>query len=198
MSPLHAADGSLDPAVNFKALAVIIDAYVRPNDDIYPHVVRGVVINCVDVLALNEDDDALMGFRLNQPWKGHWHPSGGRQIHGDSYGHTGAKHLERDLGLRIAPERFELVNTASFPWSTSAQGVPCHMNGVLMAVRLSRKELDARLRPKAGDFSQSAFFPITDVTVEQGFHPAIALGVRILRYNIKQFGRLGTIPPELL
>ena len=197
VSPLHAADGSLDQGINKKARATIKKSYARPSNEVYAAMLRGKVINCVDVMVLDNTNKALMGFRVNEPWKGHWHPSGGGQIPGDSYEETGALHLKRDLGLVVDPSRLHFVNSASFPWSTSTQGVPCHMNGVLMAVRLTDEELAKRSVPKKGDFSQSRFFPLTKVTVERGFHPAIAFGARMILYNL-QVGRLGTIPPCFL
>lgn len=198
ISPLHAADGSMDPEVNAEAKGVIKVNYLRPSNRAYTAMLRAIVRNCVDVIVLNEHNEALMGWRVNEPWKARWHPSGGGQVNGDSYGETAALHLKRDLGLTVDPERFEFVNSASFPWSTSAQGVPCHMNGVLVVVRLTSNELSARSVPKTGDFANSHFCPLTDVTVEKGFHPAIALGARIILHNQDEFNRLGTIDPKLL
>ncbi|MBI5004034.1 hypothetical protein HZC00_02995 [Candidatus Kaiserbacteria bacterium] len=197
ISPLHAADGSLDPEVNVRARTVIKEKFIRPDDATYTGILRGTVRNCVDVMVLDDHNHALMGFRVNEPWKGHWHPSGGGQVPGDSYHETGALHLKRDLGLIVDPARLHFVNSASFPWSTSAQGVPCHMNGILMVVHLEDIELRERSIPQKGDFAKSGFFPLTAVTGENGFHPAIALGARMIIRN-KQKGRLGTIDPDLL
>lgn len=198
VSPLHAMDGSLDPGLNARARAAIKANYVRPSDAAYKDMLRGVVRNCVDVIVLSYASEALMGLRSIEPWKGHWHPSGGGQASGDSYGETGALHLKRDLGLIVDPARLHFVSSASLPWSTSAQGVPCHMNGVLMAVQLSFEELEKRSVPEKGDFAESRFFPLSEVTESNGFHPAIALGARIISRNQARYGRLGSIDSDLL
>ena len=36
------------------------------------------------------------------------------------------------------------------------------------------------------------------LTVESGFHAAIALGTRIIERNMSRYGRIGTIDPDLL
>lgn len=199
VSPMHAGDGSLDPKINAAVKATIKLSYQRPDDAAYTAILRGTVRNCVDVIVIDQDTyEVLMGWRVNEPWKDHWHPSGGGQVPGDSYGETGAAHLKRDLGLNVSPESLQFVNSASFPWSTSAQGVPCHMNGVLVAGMFPRKFLDTRTTPDKGDFARSKFFQIKEVTMENGFHPAIAIGITMIRFNIRLYGRVGTHPPDLL
>ena len=199
VSSVHAFDGSLDPNVQVKSREIIKAAYKRPDLEDYTNIVLpGIVPNCVDVFILDEDEMVLMGHRVNAPLKGCPHTSGGRQANGDSYGEAAAFHVKRDLDLDVDPSRFEFVMSSSFPFSSSAQGVPCHMNGVQMAVRLSRDELAKRSVPTTGDFADSRFFALSEVTEDVGFHPAVVLGVRIIQYNLKNHGRLGTIDPDLL
>jgi len=194
---MHAGNGSRDPELANQACEALKARYQRPSNEVYAQMLIGTVRNCVDVMVLTRSSCVLMGFRVNDPWKGHWHPPGGGQIPGDSYEETGALHMKRDLGLTVDPARLQFVNSASFPWSTSAQGVPCHLNGVLMAVELTAEEIGGRIVHQTGDFAESKFFSLYDVTEGKGFHPAIALGARILLYNLGK-GRLGTVPPELL
>ncbi len=198
VSPLHAGDGSMDPNRSALAIETIRQSYHRPDDATYAAILPCMVRNCVDTIVLNERFEALMGLRVNEPWKGHWHPSGGGQIPGDSYEETASLHMKRDLELAISPERFQFVNSAPFLWSTSAQGVPCHMNGVLMVGKLTQEELENRTIPAGGDFKESRFFPLSEVTTEAGFHPAIVLGVKMISFNLETFGRLGTIDPTFL
>lgn len=198
VSPLHAGDGSLDPLVSARATTKIRENYRRVTNRAYPAMLRGKVLNCVDVMVVNCALEVLMGWRVNEPWKDHWHPSGGEQVPGDSYGETGALHLKRDLGLIVEPNLFEFVSSASFPWSTSAQGVPCHMNGILMVVLLTDEELATRNIPEGRDFATSRLFPLTHVTEANSFHPAIALGARMILFNQSRFARLGTIDFNLL
>lgn len=195
ISPLHAGSGSREPQLADQACIDLKARYRRPNDEVYAQMLIGTVRNCVDVMVITSSLRVLMGLRVNDPWRGHWHPSGGGQIPGESYGETGARHLMRDIGLIVDPARLHFVNSASFPWSTSAQGVPCHLNGVLVAAEFTAEEIGSVSR--TGDFAQSKFFSLYDVTEKEGFHPAIALGARLLLHNLRQ-GRLGTIPPELL
>ena len=185
MPGLQTADGSTAPDDIARVSERLRAGASFLPDEVYTQVLANVVVNCVDVIVEGTDGKILMGRRVNRPWADHWHPPGGRQKPGEDYGQAGARHLKRDLGLIVDPTFLWFLTTNNFMWNDSAQGVPCHMNGILMQTTLTQSEYASIITRDKGDFAEVRWFEVDEITNDRGFHPAIVEGVK--RYRSGQW-----------
>ena len=144
----------------------------------------GGAIACVDI-AVEHNDTILFGERINEPWKGGWALCGGKMNPGESFEKTAARHIERDLGITITPDRPRFVCTDSWVWSRRAQPPQengCHMQGTTYTVKLLKDEVE-RIQHK-GDFGKIAWLDASTITTHQYIHPAHRKAcLEILRYR---------------
>lgn len=130
------------------------------------------MVACVDVMLLREDM-ALLGLRLNEPYKGGWAYPGGRMKPGESFCDTAVRHVEKNLGLTISPRRFTYMRTDSWAWSKRSQppeDAGCHMIGTTMAARVSPHEV-ARIQI-ADDLGELHWMTLGEVSANLRIHPA--------------------------
>ncbi|MBX4210681.1 NUDIX domain-containing protein [Candidatus Parcubacteria bacterium] len=80
--------------------------------EIYPTVQETTSIYCIDVFVLRRRPEmqVLLGRRVNRPAKGFMWPPGGRKFRNELWGEAAARHLKKDTGLEIAPDRFRYLD----------------------------------------------------------------------------------------
>lgn len=174
MDNRHFVDGKMAGPKFRETIAKIYGRARHLADEEYGNIVLpNVVVACVDA-ALQYDGKLLLGKRMNEPYQGGWAYSGGRMTPGESYGMAASRHVMRDCGLNINPQRFSFVRSDSWVWSRRAQEPKdwgCHMNGVAVTALITPKEA-ARISCR-GDFREMRWWHPSDILMNRRIHPAV-------------------------
>ena len=97
-----------------------------------------LVKGCSDILVVSSDGSKLyLGRRKVEPQPDWWF-IGGRARPGDETRVAAARNVKRELGLDLAPSRFEVLANYSFVWRMRAQP-PCEVRGMRAAARASSR-----------------------------------------------------------
>ncbi len=139
----------------------------------YNLILDTVVVNCVDVALVSIGLKIFMARRINEPYKGGLALPGGRQVPGESYGQTAARHTKKNTGLDIEPSRFTFVRSDSWVWSRRAQEPQdrgCHMNGVTVFASLTEHEVQQIQCDD--DISEPQWLSLQEASSNEEIHPA--------------------------
>jgi len=177
MADRHFVDGELVS----EAAQVVVDK-LKANrrfltDEEYGVDLDNIVVSCVDVAliySLNGRQHVLMGYRTNEPYKGGWALPGGRMFVGESFGDTAQRHVKKNTGLVLDPERFKFVRADSWVWSRREQPPAdhgCHMLGVTVFTLLNNQEYSPAFSPR-DDLSELKWMKCTDAGLDKMIHPA--------------------------
>jgi ADP-ribose pyrophosphatase YjhB (NUDIX family) len=139
--------------------------------DLYTRILDTTVVSCVDI-AVRCGNELLLGRRVNEPYKGGKNYAGGKRNIGESFEETGIRHLRRDWGLDIAPERLSFVRTDSWGWTRREQPPKdhgCHMEGTTMVVEITPEEKNTI--KYGGDFDEYYWMNIEEIITDPTIHP---------------------------
>lgn len=178
MDKRHFVDGQSPNSDNQKVTDMLRRNTRQVTIDEYNLILDNVVINCVDVALVTNDLKVLMARRRNEPYKDGLAFPGGRQIPGESYGDTAARHVRKNTGLDIDPSRFRFVRSDSWLWSLRAQPPQergCHMNGITVVVMLTPDEV-MHIQYSDDIFKDDIFKPewltLQEVSAREDIHPS--------------------------
>lgn len=133
---LKPREGSLD-GVPFKSHMTLVDAAT------YSVILDTVVVACTDICVLDGENNILLGLRQRKPLDDVWWTMGGRMFPGESFGESAARKLIEEIGIRIAPSRFQFLNLYSWLNGERAQSPQengCHMIDIMMVVEVKTEE----------------------------------------------------------
>ena len=166
-------DGKALSAGNLETVSKLRKNARRVTDEEYTIILDIIVVNCVDAALISPDGKILMARRHNEPYKNGWAFPGGRQIPGESYGDTAARHTLKNTGLTVDPARFQFVRSDSWLWSLREQPPQdrgCHMNGVTVVTTLTLEEV-ARVRSD-DDIFKPEWMTLQEVSASDEIHPS--------------------------
>lgn len=148
----------------------------RLDEAAYAKVLDNIVVACVDVVVMCEDQ-ILLGRRTQEPAKGMYWVMGGRMKPGETPHQTGCRILRRELALDVKLSRLFDLNTAiSYAFARREQqplNQGCHMLGLYFLLVITPKERDAITR--TAEFSELRWIPARQISEEQSYHPAIRI-----------------------
>lgn len=173
MSERYFIDGQMPNESNQKVIDKLRQNARRVTDEEYTVILDNVVVNCVDVALVTDDGKVLMARRHNEPYKNGLAFPGGRQIPGESYGDTAARHTLKNTGLKVDPTRFRFVRSDSWLWSLREQPPQergCHMNGITVVATLTPEEA-TRIKSD-DDIFKSEWIDLQDASTREEIHPS--------------------------
>ena len=150
--------------------------------DIYGPVVRDNVVRaCIDCLVLNPIGLIVLGKRRIEPWPDWW-TFGGRIIPGDSPEESCARTIQRDLGIKVASDRFfflDFLSNAFAKRQEPPQENGCHDINLFHGIFLGLDET-AAIKCERGEYSETGWFSKKNI-LKGSFHPAIQKIIEIAR-----------------
>ena len=141
---------------------------------------------CTDVAAVSPDRKLLLARRSIHPFKGEWWFIGGGMDPGEREDEACAKHVARDAGLAIRPDRFLYLDRLQsvFAWRQEPpQENGSHTCNFTYAIQLTHEEA-TQIRLSPAEYDDRRWFTADDVEAEvsAGRIPEpMAAFVRLLR-----------------
>lgn len=147
----------------------------RLPDDTYGIALDRFVISTLDVVVAKPSGEILLGKRAWEPAKDAFWIIGGARNRGESFEETASRHLARELGIRVDPKRFSMLDCYSLAFAKRRQhpqdhGV--HTDSHVFTVKLSESEV-ASLKPNEEYQSTIWIFPAKVIRQSATFDPAI-------------------------
>jgi len=149
-------------------------------EDIYGAALDSLVLVCVDCIPLHEDK-MLLSRRARLPHASWW-TNGGRMRKGELYQDAAARLMRAELGLSLAPARFQLLGYYSLIWDQRAQEPQdhgCHTLSVTHTIELTAAEIHHIALNDEYD-GATWIAPATMLTSSQDYHPALVQMIRDL------------------
>jgi ADP-ribose pyrophosphatase YjhB (NUDIX family) len=142
-------------------------------ETVYAQALDHLVIVCVDCIPLHAG--RIMLSKRVRPPHPDWWINGGRMRKGETYREAATRLMQRELGLSLASERFQLVGFYSLVWDERAQPPAdngCHVLSVTHSVELSSRE--CAVIDLNDEYSGAQWVYPADVALHaRRYHPAL-------------------------
>lgn len=147
------------------------------NEEQYNFIQSVVPIYCVDIFAVSDNKEVLLGKRKSRPAKAMWWPSGGRKLRNELLGECASRHFKRDTGLAILTNRFVYLDHDLLIFEDREQlpellGADTPVS--LMGLKLTEEEIT--LVKCGGDF-ESLNWTSVDEILKGEYDPHVKRGV---------------------
>jgi colanic acid biosynthesis protein WcaH len=136
----------------------------------FKQVIRDTVLVSLDLLIVNENQEVLLGKRLNPPARGYWFVPGGRIYKGESPEKALARISRQEIGIQLHPQsaifyglyhHLHPDNVFNDPEAGATQ--------YLVVACLVRSNLQVASM-NSGQHEELRFFPLSDVAAHPDIH----------------------------
>lgn len=144
-------------------------------DDIYGRALDRFVISALDVLVVRQSGEILLGKRSWEPAKDVFWIIGGARNRGEYFEETASRHVKRELGIPIDPNRFRMLGCYSLAFAKRRQhpeehGV--HTDSHVFVTNLTDSEVAAIQLNE--EYQESKWIMPKEVVKQSDtFHPAV-------------------------
>ncbi|MCG9709922.1 GDP-mannose mannosyl hydrolase [Pseudoalteromonas sp. Isolate3] len=99
----------------------------------------------IDLVVLNENNEALLGQRLNRPAEGFWFVPGGRILKNESLANAFERLTLNELGIKVELSTAELLGPYDHFYDDSvfSDKIKTHYVAIAYVLRLTKQQLDA-------------------------------------------------------